>query len=66
VLLHALEHGIAVGGGHGGGVVDTLGKLLEVELTGLHGSALEVVFVGMLGVTAFGYFVVDHGLDFDF
>ena len=61
VLLHALEHGIAVGGGHGGGVVDTLGKLLEVELTGLHGSALEVVFVGMLGVTAFGYFVVDHG-----
>ena len=60
VLLHALEHGVAVGHGHGGGVVDALGELLEVELTGFHCRSLEVAIVGKLGVAAFGYFVVNH------
>ena len=36
MLLQALEHSIAVGGGHGGGVIDTFGKLLEIELAGFH------------------------------
>ena len=55
VLLHALEHGVAVGGGHGGGVIDTLGELLHGELTGLLYGALEIVGIGVLGVATLGH-----------
>ena len=59
--LDTCQHGLGVGLGHGGGVVDVFGEVLEGVLACLHGRSLEVVHLGVLGVAAFGYFVVDHG-----
>ena len=59
VLLHALEHGVAVGLGHGGAVVDALGELVHGELTGLDGGSVEVVYFGVLGIAYFLYCVGD-------
>ena len=57
VLLHALEHGIAVALRHGGAVVDALGQLLHGELTGLDGCTVEILHLRILGVSYFLYCV---------
>ncbi len=57
VLLHALEHCIAVRGGHGGGVVDALCELLKIELTSLHCGTFVVLCIGELWVAASCHFV---------
>ena len=61
VVLHALEHRVAVRLGDGGAVVDASGELLHGEFTGLDGLGVIVVgALGTLGVLGFLYCVGNH------
>ena len=51
------QHGHDVTLGTGGGEGDVFGELLKSVVTSLHGSAFEVVYIGILGVAALGHFV---------
>ena len=59
MVLHTLEHRVAVGLRDGGAVVDALGEFLHGELTGLDGGSVEIVGIGVLGIAYFLYCVSD-------
>ena len=59
VVLHALEHRIAVRLRDGGRVVDASCELLHRELTGLDCLPVEEVHIRILGVSYFFYCVSD-------
>ena len=61
VVLHAEEHGAAVGLRHGGAVVNALGQLLSGQLASLDGLAVEILGTfDTVGVLYFLDCVVDR------
>ena len=57
VVSHTLQHRVAVGLRDGGAVVDALGELLHGELTRLDGGSVEVIYIGVLGISDLLYCV---------